>query len=88
MRFSPTDIAGVVVVDVEPIPDPRGSFARLFCPDEFAKAGHPFTPVQTSLSHTGFEHKYGAARSVIGRYCNSDVVPMARVLVSLAHHRV
>jgi dTDP-4-dehydrorhamnose 3,5-epimerase len=50
MRFAETEIAGVVVVDVEPHTDARGSFARLHCPDEFAAAGHPFTPAQTSLS--------------------------------------
>ena len=50
MRFTPTDIAGVVIVDLEPVADPRGFFARLFCPDEFAAAGLPFEPVQTSLS--------------------------------------
>ena len=50
MRFSETAIAGVVVVDIEPSEDARGAFARLHCPDEFAAAGHPFVPVQTSLS--------------------------------------
>jgi len=50
MRFTPTEIAGVVVVDVEARSDERGSFARLHCPEEFAGAGHPFAPVQTSLS--------------------------------------
>ena len=50
MRFSATGIAGVVRVELEPSTDNRGSFARLHCPDEFAAAGHPFTPAQTSLS--------------------------------------
>jgi dTDP-4-dehydrorhamnose 3,5-epimerase len=50
MRFSPTPIAGVMVVDIEPHEDDRGAFARLQCPDEFAAAGHPFAPVQASLS--------------------------------------
>lgn len=50
MRFSATEIAGVVLVDLEPRTDERGAFARLHCPDEFAAAGHPFTPAQTSLS--------------------------------------
>jgi dTDP-4-dehydrorhamnose 3,5-epimerase len=50
MRFAPTPIAGVVIVDVEARNDDRGAFARLQCPEEFAAAGHPFTPVQTSLS--------------------------------------
>jgi dTDP-4-dehydrorhamnose 3,5-epimerase len=50
MRFAETSIPGVVVVDIEPHEDARGAFARLQCPDEFAAAGHPFAPVQTSLS--------------------------------------
>lgn len=50
MRFSQTEIAGVAAVDVEAHADERGSFARLHCPDEFAAAGYPFTPAQTSLS--------------------------------------
>jgi dTDP-4-dehydrorhamnose 3,5-epimerase len=50
MRFAETGIAGVVVVDIEPREDERGAFARLQCPDEFAAAGHPFAPAQTSLS--------------------------------------
>jgi dTDP-4-dehydrorhamnose 3,5-epimerase len=50
MRFSPSGIDGVTIVDIEPRSDERGAFARLQCPDEFAAAGHPFTPAQTSLS--------------------------------------
>lgn len=50
MRFTPTQIVGVVVVDMEPHADERGAFARLQCPAEFAAAGHPFEPAQTSLS--------------------------------------
>jgi dTDP-4-dehydrorhamnose 3,5-epimerase len=50
MRFAPTAIAGVLVVDIEAREDERGAFARLQCPDEFAAAGQPFAPAQTSLS--------------------------------------
>lgn len=50
MRFSATPVAGVMLVEIEPNEDNRGAFARLQCPDEFAAAGHPFSPVQTSLS--------------------------------------
>jgi dTDP-4-dehydrorhamnose 3,5-epimerase len=50
MRFAATEIAGVVVVEIEPRTDERGVFARLHCPEEFAAAGHPFVPAQTSLS--------------------------------------
>jgi len=50
MRFSQTRLPGVMVVDIEPHGDARGSFARLQCPEEFAAAGAPFVPAQTSLS--------------------------------------
>ena len=50
MRFSPTAIAGVTLVDLDLVTDDRGGFARLHCPEEFAQGGHPFVPVQTSLS--------------------------------------
>jgi len=50
MRFAATAIAGVAVVDLEPHTDNRGAFARLHCPEEFAAAGFPFAPAQTSLS--------------------------------------
>jgi dTDP-4-dehydrorhamnose 3,5-epimerase len=50
MRFRPTELDGVLRVEAEPHADARGAFARLHCPDEFAAAGAPFEPVQTSLS--------------------------------------
>ena len=50
MRFEPTSIPGVVIVELEPHADDRGYFARAYCPDEFVAAGFPFTPVQSSLS--------------------------------------
>ncbi|MBA4010736.1 MAG: dTDP-4-dehydrorhamnose 3,5-epimerase [Phenylobacterium sp.] len=50
MRFTTTDIDGVVIVDLILTSDERGAFARLHCPDEFAAAGHAFVPQQTSLS--------------------------------------
>ncbi|MDX5331030.1 MAG: dTDP-4-dehydrorhamnose 3,5-epimerase family protein [Caulobacteraceae bacterium] len=50
MRFAPTEVAGVLRVEIEPVEDARGAFARLHCPDEFAAAGAPFAPAQTSLS--------------------------------------
>lgn len=50
MRFAPTAVAGVLLVEIEPHADERGLFARLQCPDEFAAAGAPFEPAETSLS--------------------------------------
>jgi dTDP-4-dehydrorhamnose 3,5-epimerase len=51
MRFAETRIPGVVLVETEARIDPRGGFARLHCPEEFAAAGHPFAPAQTSMSY-------------------------------------
>lgn len=56
MRFTPTDIAGVIRVEADVHRDDRGLFARLQCPDEFASAGLNFTPVQTSLSRNPHLH--------------------------------
>lgn len=56
MRFTPTDIAGVIRVDADAHRDDRGLFARLQCPEEFAGAGFVFTPVQTSLSRNPHLH--------------------------------
>ena len=56
MRFTASGIEGVVIVDIEPAHDERGAFARLHCPEEFAAAGHPFVPRQTSLSRNTLAH--------------------------------
>jgi dTDP-4-dehydrorhamnose 3,5-epimerase len=61
MILTETAIAGVVVVDPEPVRDQRGAFARLHCPEDFAAAGWPFIPVQTSLSHNA---KVGTLRGL------------------------
>lgn len=52
MIFRPTAIDGVTLVDTTPHADDRGFFTRLYCPAAFAEAGHPFAPVQTSLSRS------------------------------------
>jgi dTDP-4-dehydrorhamnose 3,5-epimerase len=39
VRFTPTPVEGVVVVEVEKIRDDRGFFARAWCRDEFAQHG-------------------------------------------------
>ena len=39
MKFTPSPIAGVFVIDQEPFSDERGFFARSFCRGEFAEHG-------------------------------------------------
>lgn len=56
MRFTPTELAGVVRVEADPHADERGLFARLHCPDEFQAAGVAFAPAQTSVSRNPSPH--------------------------------
>jgi dTDP-4-dehydrorhamnose 3,5-epimerase len=50
MRFVPTALEGVVVVEIVPHVDDRGAFARTFCVDEFEAHGLPTTFPQCNLS--------------------------------------
>jgi dTDP-4-dehydrorhamnose 3,5-epimerase len=50
MRFRETGIPGAVIVELEPFVDERGTFARVWCADEFADAGLTATLSQCSLS--------------------------------------
>lgn len=50
MRFVPTSIDGVTIVELEPRRDERGGFVRTFCEEEFAAVGLPFRVVQANLS--------------------------------------
>ena len=52
MIFTPTTIAGVYLIDLEPREDSRGSFARAFCKREFAAAKIEFEVVQCNLART------------------------------------
>jgi dTDP-4-dehydrorhamnose 3,5-epimerase len=61
MRFTPTDIEGVVIVDLEPIADDRGWFARSYCRDEFLAAGLDPTVAQCNISVT---HLAGTIRGM------------------------
>ncbi len=50
MIFTPTPIAGAMVVDLEPRSDDRGFFSRSYCADEFAVAGIDHQVVQENVS--------------------------------------
>ena len=51
MKFTPTRIPGVMIVDVEPIEDDRGAFARSWCRDEFRAHGLVADVAQCSVSY-------------------------------------
>lgn len=50
MRFTSTDIPGAHLIDLEPVSDERGFFARSLCLDEFGRHGLNGHMVQQSIS--------------------------------------
>lgn len=59
--FESTPLDGLMVVRANKSSDERGFFARLYCRDTFAAAGHPFAPVQISAS---FNARAGTLRGL------------------------
>jgi dTDP-4-dehydrorhamnose 3,5-epimerase len=51
MRFVPTELPGVFVIEVEPRPDDRGLFARTYCREEFDGHGLCTEWVQCNVSY-------------------------------------
>ncbi len=52
MIFTPTSLSGSFVIDLQPIEDERGWFARTYCKNEFSKIGHKKEWVQLNHSFT------------------------------------
>jgi dTDP-4-dehydrorhamnose 3,5-epimerase len=50
MKFVDTELAGVHVIDIEPLTDERGMFARSWCQREFSEEGLTTSVSQCSLS--------------------------------------
>ena len=61
MKFSPTVLAGAYVIDIEPVPDERGFFARSWCHEEFSRHGLNPDLAQCSIS---FNKKRGTLRGM------------------------
>lgn len=51
VKFTPTGLPGAFVIDIEPIEDPRGFFARTVCAEQFAQHGLNAHFVQQSVSY-------------------------------------
>lgn len=78
MRFTATEIKGVVIVDLDVISDDRGSFSRLHCPEEFASAGHPFVPAQSSLSRNAKARTLRGMHYEVARHAEAKLVRATR----------
>jgi dTDP-4-dehydrorhamnose 3,5-epimerase len=61
VKYTETDVAGVMIVDIEPHADARGFFARLFCADEFARHGLDSHVAQMNMS---FSRTCGTVRGL------------------------
>ena len=61
MLFTPTEIAGAMVVDLKQFADERCFFARAFCAQEFEKHGLDPNVSQCNLS---YNHKAGTLRGM------------------------
>jgi dTDP-4-dehydrorhamnose 3,5-epimerase len=61
MHFSETNLSGVYEIDIDPIPDERGFFARTWCSDQFLRQGLNARLVQCSVS---FNKKEGTLRGM------------------------
>jgi dTDP-4-dehydrorhamnose 3,5-epimerase len=61
MRFVELGIAGVMLVEPEPVTDERGFFARTFCADTFAQRGLNTAWLQHSVSYNA---KLGTLRGL------------------------
>ena len=61
MKFSKTSLNGLIVIDVEPVEDERGFFARSWCKDEFVREGLTAQISQCSIS---FNAQVGTLRGL------------------------
>ena len=66
MKFTALDLPGTFLVDLEPITDNRGHFARTFCHDEFREHGLDPMVAQCNVS---WNHRKGTLR---GMHYQSD----------------
>jgi dTDP-4-dehydrorhamnose 3,5-epimerase len=75
MRFLPTELPGVFVVEPEPRADDRGLFARTYCRDEFAARGLCIEWVQCSVS---FNARAGTLRGMHWQSAPHEEVKLVR----------
>ncbi|OBA79570.1 dTDP-4-dehydrorhamnose 3,5-epimerase [Mycobacterium sp. 1164966.3] len=61
MKYTPTSVAGVTIIDIEPHRDHRGFFSRSFCADEFAHYGLISDVSQTNIC---FNNTRGTVRGL------------------------
>jgi dTDP-4-dehydrorhamnose 3,5-epimerase len=61
VKFLPAPIEGAYIIEIEPVPDERGFFARSWCQEEFRRRGLNPTLVQCNIS---FNRELGTLRGM------------------------
>jgi dTDP-4-dehydrorhamnose 3,5-epimerase len=74
VRFTPTEIPGAFIIDLEPHVDERGFFARTFCAREFAEHGLSMAIAQVN---TSYNHRRGTLR---GMHFQAEPAPEAKLV--------
>lgn len=82
MRFLPTALPGVYVVEVEPKGDDRGLFARTYCRDEFAARGLCTDWAQCNVS---FNARAGTLRGMHWQAAPHEEVKLVRCTSGAAY---
>ena len=81
MRFLPTALPGVFVIEPELRADDRGFFARTWCREEFAAAGLVTDWVQCNVS---FNHRAGTLRGMHWQAAPHEEVKLVRCTAGAA----
>ena len=82
MRFLPTALPGVLVVEPELREDDRGFFARTWCRDEFASAGIPTGWTQCNVS---FNRRAGTLRGMHWQAAPHEEAKLVRCTAGAAY---
>lgn len=79
LRFTPTSIDGAFIVDLEPLGDDRGFFARAFCRREFEEAGLDPAVVESMGVQCNLSTN-GRAGTLRGMHYQDDSAPEPKLI--------
>jgi dTDP-4-dehydrorhamnose 3,5-epimerase len=82
MKYHPTGIEGAFAVEIEPLADERGSFARTFCRAEFERHGLTSAIAQCSLSNNP---RRGTLRGMHSQRAPHEEVKLVRCTRGAVH---
>ncbi|MEY2151752.1 dTDP-4-dehydrorhamnose 3,5-epimerase [Rhodanobacter sp. 115] len=77
MKFHPTPLTGLTVIETTPIADERGQFSRVFCATECAALQHDLHWVQVNVSRT---YNKGTVRGMHFQYPPAAEAKLIRCL--------